>query len=308
MSIAPLPQTIFITGCTASGKSAIAISVAQKLGGEIVNADAYQVYKQLPLLTAAPSIEEQQLIPHHLVGTLDVSQTWDATQHYHAATTIIKDIHSRGKYAIVTGGSGLYVKFLSHGISQAPPSEESLRQALEERSLESLVEEFSKRDPEGAAITNLANKRYVVRNLEIILLGGKPLSYWQKNWNNEPRGRGYTLSWETPLLDKRIHHRSLSLIEGGALAEVSALENHPSPLSNTAHKTLGLNIIQAHLKNEISREDCIQLLTLRTRQYAKRQRTWIKRESWLTPIPCSETLTTFCFAQSIINDLISSQT
>ncbi len=297
------PPLIFLTGTTASGKTAVAVEVARQCGAEIVNADAYQVYKQIPLLTAAPTQEERDAVPHHLVGFLDVTEPWDATLHYEKASAAIADIQSRGKTALVVGGSGLYLKFLSHGLSEAPPSTPELRAQLDRLSLEELVERLRSLDPEGAAATNLTNRRYVTRNLEIVQLGGKPLSHWQNNWNKPPRGPGFALHWDTPVLDRRIRERSRFLLMHGVLEEIEALGDLSS-LSPTSRKTLGLSLIRDHLDGKFTLQECEDLLTLRTRQYAKRQRTWLRRESWLEPLPCSEDLTLFSFAVSLLSRLV----
>lgn len=278
---------LFLTGPTASGKTAVAVETALRYNAEIINADAYQVYRELPLLTAAPSEEERSKVPHHLVGFLSVTENWDATLHYKHAMECIREVQSRGKTALIVGGSGLYVKFLSHGIPEAPPASEELRKEWEEVPLEELAGRLAELDPEGAAATNLQNRRYVTRNLEIVVLGGKPLSYWRNNWIKEPAGPGFYLDWETEELDARIRRRSEWLMEEGAVEEVMALPPC-AELSDTARKTLGLSLIQQYLGGEIDRETCRDLLALRTRQYAKRQRTWLRRETWLSPLSCRE--------------------
>ena len=133
-------------------------------------------------------------------------------------------------------------------------------------------------DPEGAAHTNLQNPRYVARNLEIVMTGGKPLSHWKKNWQHAPAGPGFLFARETPELDERIARRAHSMIENGVADEVRAL----GELSATASKTLGLDEVQSFIAGEMTPDELEQRLTLITRQYAKRQRTWLRRESWLT--------------------------
>ena len=273
---------IFILGPTGCGKSAIAVQVSQRLGNaEIVSADAYQVYRAMPILTAAPGLEEQQGVVHHLIGTMNVSENNDAATHARAAQTCIREIQQRGNVPIITGGSGLYVKFISHGISPAPPSDAALRAELTALPLEECVRRFQEADPEGAAATDLHNPRYVVRNLEIVLLGGKPLSYWRNNWQPDACGPGFTLVRDVAELDARIARRATTMLEQGAIDEVAAL---PAALSPTAAKTLGLSLIQQHLNGELTRPELEAALALTTRQYAKRQRTWLRREPWTTPL------------------------
>lgn len=130
ISTTGLPATLFLAGPTGSGKSAVAVELAEMLGAEIVGSDAYQVYRELPILTAAPSPEDRARVPHHMVSIIPARMPWDATEHYHRAMRCVEDIHARGKTAIVTGGSGLYFKFLSHGMSEAPPGDAALRAAF----------------------------------------------------------------------------------------------------------------------------------------------------------------------------------
>lgn len=275
------PSITFLTGPTGSGKSRLALEWAEKMDAEIVSADAYQVYRGLEVLTAAPSEEDLARIPHHLISILDPCEAWDAAQHARRAQACIQDILARGRKALVVGGSGLYLKFISHGISPAPPSDPQLRLKLEQQPLSELVAQFQAIDPEGAAQTNLSNLRYVVRNLEIVLLGKKPLSEWKKNWQNEACGSGYTIVMPTEELDARIYKRAGSMLSQGAIEEVAALEE----CSPTAENTLGLRQIRQLLAGELDLPSCQAAIALATRQYAKRQRTWLRREKWLQEIP-----------------------
>lgn len=293
------PSTLFLAGPTGSGKSTVAVELADMLDAEIVSSDAYQVYCELPILTAAPSPEDQARIPHHMVSIIPVQMPWDATEHYHRAMRCMEDIHARGKTAIVTGGSGLYFKFLSHGMSEAPPGDASLRASFADYSTEELYARLTSLDPEGAAVTNSSNRRYVERNLEIVLAGGKPLSFWKQNWLKPPRGPGWVITREVPELDGRIALRAARMMQEGAVEEVSRLGS----CSATAERTLGLALIRSLLRGEISQEDCQARLALATRQYAKRQRTWLKREHWLRELPASPSVSPRKLAEWIIREL-----
>lgn len=273
---------IFVLGPTGSGKSAAAVELAEHLGNaEIISADAYQVYRGMPIITAAPTPEEMARVPHHLVGFLDPSEENDAATHARRAGECIRRIQAAGKRPIITGGSGLYVKFISHGISPAPPSDPALRAELSQLPPEELVCRLREADPEGAAATDLQNIRYVTRNLEIVLLGGKPLSYWRNNWQ-QPIGCGYVITRDVDELDARIAVRAERMLQEGAIEEVAAL--NPAELSPTAAKTLGLPQVLDYLAGNISRGDLSAAIALATRQYAKRQRTWLRREGWVVPI------------------------
>ena len=229
-------MTLFLAGPTGSGKSAVAVELAEMLDAEIVSSDAYQVYRELPILTAAPSPADRERVPHHMVSIIPVQKNWNATEHYHRAMRCMEEIHARGKIAIVTGGSGLYFKFLSHGLSEAPPGDAALRAAFANCSTEALYARLSSLDPEGAASTDAANRRYVERNLEIVLAGGKPLSFWKRNWLTPPRGPGWVISRDVPELDERIAHRAARMMQEGAVEETASL----GPCSATAERTLGL--------------------------------------------------------------------
>lgn len=272
---------IFVTGPTGCGKSAVAVALCGLLGNaEIVSADAYQVYRGMETLTAAPTAAERACVPHHLLSFLDPSASWDAASHARRAEEAIAAVAARGNRAVVVGGSGLYVKFISHGVSPAPPSDPALRAELERLPLEELAARLRALDPEGAAATPLQNPRYVVRNLEIVMLGGKPLAHWRANWEPEPRGPGAALARETDDLDMRISIRAGRMLDEGAVEEVRRL----GQLSATAEQTLGLKQIRALLNGEMSLAKCAEAIALATRQYAKRQRTWLRRERWLLPI------------------------
>ena len=262
---------IFILGATGSGKSALAVELAERLSNaEIISADAYQVYRSMPLLTAAPEPDLLRRVPHHLIGFMDVSENNDAAKHARRALEIIRQIHARGHRVI---------------ISPAPPSDPQLRRELENMPLAEAVRRLQGLDPEGASRTNLQNPRYVRRNLEVVLVGGKPLSYWQRNWNHPPLGPGFLLARDTSELDSRIARRTHDMILAGVIDEVRAL---PAEISHTAQQTLGLSLVRSFLASEISLPELETFLALATRRYAKRQRTWLRRETWLSPIPAAD--------------------
>ncbi len=289
---------IFLLGPTGSGKSQLAVELAERLGhAEIVSADAYQVYRRMPVLTAAPRADQMRRVPHHLIGFLETTENNDAATHARRALRVIAEIQSRGNRPIVTGGSGLYVRFISHGISPAPPADAELRTKLNALPLEVLVARLRELDPEGAAHTNLKNARYVARNLEIVMLGGKPLSAWRGNWEHSALGPGFVLCRETAELDARIAARARKMISEGVAEEVQAL----GTLSRTASQVLGLAAVRGFLVGDLSRGQLEAQLTLITRQYAKRQRTWLRRESWVLPVsahddPLNRILSTLVFS------------
>ena len=280
-----MSQPIYICGPTASGKSSLAIALAQQLDGEVINGDAYQVYRGIETLSAAPSKEELAQVPHHLFSVLDTSEEFDAQRYRQLTLPIIAEVQSRGKIPILVGGSGMYLKFLTHGPSPVPASQASLRDKLELRDDNSLIEEFAELDPEGAAATNLQNRRYVIRALEICLLSGRKMSAIKNDWKNssaetDKNLRGAFIQWEAEPLRRRIALRTKMMLDQGAIEEVRDSTN----FSVTCEKAIGVPQIRAYLAGEMDLASCEEKIFFATCQYAKRQRTWFNKESWLTPL------------------------
>ena len=175
-------RIFFIVGPTASGKTELAADVAQEIGAEIVSADAFQIYQGLDLLTAKPEAGTLQKVAHHLIGVTPLHEEMNAEKFRHTATRAIDEIHSRGKFAIVVGGSGLYVKALTHGLTSLPESDPKLRQKLNAMSLNELRSELVQLDPEAARKIDTNNRRRVLRALEICLVTGKRVSAQRKQW------------------------------------------------------------------------------------------------------------------------------
>ena len=276
---------IFICGPTASGKSALALQMAHDLDGEIVNADAFQLYRGLEIVSAAPSHEERSLVPHHLYGVLDPAEAADAGTYMRLAKPVIEEIQSRGKTPIVTGGSGLYLKFLTHGPAPLPTGDAKLRAELDARPLDDLVAQLRALDPVEAQRTALQNRRFVSRALEICLLTGQKASDLRDRWETRTREissslRGYVIQRTRPDLHARIAARTRAMLDGGAIEEVAAL----GQVSSNCEKAIGFREIRALLAGETDRAACEKLINAATRQYAKRQETWFRRETWLTPV------------------------
>jgi len=272
----------YVCGPTASGKTAYAIDYALRHNGEIVNGDAFQLYRGLEILSAAPSAEEQAQVPHHLCGVLSPSQKNDAQAYVDLAMPVIREIQSRGKTPVITGGSGLYLKFLTHGASPLPTGDAELRAELDACTLEELIARLEALDPLEASRTALKNRRYVSRALEICLLTGEKASTLRDNWQSATAEReaqltGCFIQRTRPDLHVRIAKRSRMMLDAGAVEEVAVL---PAD-SPTCGKAIGVKEIRALLAGEIDRATCEELLTISTRQYAKRQQTWFKREKWL---------------------------
>ncbi|RYD28703.1 MAG: tRNA (adenosine(37)-N6)-dimethylallyltransferase MiaA [Verrucomicrobiaceae bacterium] len=273
-----LPLPLYLTGPTGSGKSATALLLAERTGGEIICADAYQVYDAMPVLTAQPTPEERARAPHHLYGSVPVSEDMDAGRFEKTALAIIEDVRNRGKLPIVCGGSGLYIKSLTHGLSPLPPGDPVLRQELEAQSIYQLAERLMELDPGSADQLNLENPRHVVRALEICILTGKPASELKQSWAMpRPGVRGVFLDCQRQDLYERIDARTHAMVANGVLEEVTRLSD--MELSTTASKAIGLWDFRAVVDEATSLEEAVASVQQATRNYAKRQVTWFRRET-----------------------------
>lgn len=280
--MATIREPIYLAGPTGSGKTAVALALASRIGPvEIVNADAYQIYRGMEILTATPTPEEMAALPHHLFGFLDPSEKCDAAHFADLARAAIGDVADRAT-PIVVGGSGLYLKAVTHGLADLPKADPDLRAELDGLSLDEIVARYESADPAGAAATNLKNRRYVTRNLEITLLARRPASEIKNEWaENQPDIRAIYLHREREDLYARIDRRTERMFAYGVIEEVDRI----GPISETAEKAIGLREIRALLAGKIQRDTCIAEIQRQTRRYAKRQETWFRRETAFHRLP-----------------------
>lgn len=275
----------YLCGPTASGKTSVALALAQAWGGEIVNGDAFQLYRGIEVLTATPTKKEQADVPHHLYSCVDLAESMDAARYRELTLPVISEIQARGNIPIVVGGSGLYLKFLTHGPAPLPPADPELRAKLGQLSSEELYRRLAALDPEEAERIDRQNPRYLQRALEICLLTGQPVSTQRTNFDHTPSDlQGMVLQWEPAALEQRIRQRSELMLAGGAVEEVAS---HPN-LGTTASRAIGVSEIRSLLREEIGREECLEQLVVSTRRYAKRQRTWFRREKWLQAVDAQQ--------------------
>ncbi len=270
-----------IAGPTAVGKSDLAVDVAERCGGEIVGADAFQIYRGLEILTAQPSAELRARAPHHLVGEIPLSQSFDVAQYLRAAGQRIAEIRARGRVPIVTGGTGLYLRALTRGLADLPGADAQLRADLEKQPPADLQYRLAELDPLGAAQIDLQNPRRVIRALEVCLLTGRPFSSFREQWTAAPHGiRGIVLTLDRETLNARIDRRTAAMFAAGVIEEVRAA----GAAGPTASQTLGFREIRALLAGQLGQADCVAALQHATRRYAKRQMTWFRRETALEPV------------------------
>lgn len=257
------------------GKSLLAVEVAERVGGEIVGADAFQIYNGLDILSAKPGADLLARVSHHLVGEVPLDENFDVAKYLKRARECVEDIASRGRVPVVCGGTGLYFRAVTHGLAEMPSADATLRAELAAKPLSELVEQLRELDPEGIASIDLANHRRVIRALEVCLLTGKPFSSFRTQWDETATPvRAFVVSRPREELYLRIEKRTEEMFSNGVLEEVAAIQD----ISFTASKMLGFREIQQFIRGEISRESCVEIIQQRTRNYAKRQMTWFRRE------------------------------
>lgn len=296
-------KPIYIGGPTASGKTAIAIKLAKALPnpGEIVCGDAFQLYQHFRTLTARPSKKEEAQCPHHLFGTQPLTENLNAETYRQLALPIIENIQEQNKTPIIVGGSGLYLKSLTHGLPPTPEADPILRKKLDIYTLNELFQQLQKLDPEGAQVINAKNRRYVSRAVEISLVTGEPSSKLKEAWENQPTPdiHAFWLEWDREELLFRIDLRTKQMLETEAIEEVqSALQ-----ISETAKKAIGYREIADHLQGELTLDECLEKIVIATRQYAKRQRSWFRRENVFTPVTVGKKDTPKAITEQIIAEM-----
>ena len=232
-----IPGVFFIVGPTASGKSTLALELARRWNAEIIGADAFQIYDGLPILTAQPSQSDRAAVRHHLVGEIPLGESFDAGQYMRRAQTCLAAIASRGRPAIVVGGTGLYVRALTHGLADLPPSQPALRTQLEATPLPALLERLRALDPQGAETIDLKNPRRVIRALELCITTGRPLSALRTQWNAPLRHHGIFLLRDGAELDDRIRTRTAAMFAQGVLKEVAQSSAFEGKESRSGHSS-----------------------------------------------------------------------
>ena len=272
-----------ITGPTAVGKTSLSLQVAEALGAEIVSADSRQVYEELTVGTAKPSLEELSRVPHHFIGERSVeAEPFSAGAFAEAANERIREIHARGCRALVVGGSTLYVHALQEGLADIPDVPKDVRNALEARmereGQEALYEELEAVDPEQAERCDPTKTHRVIRALEVYHHTGRPLTYYYENQPEPPfTYRTVVLNRDRQELYDRIHRRVDQMLDAGLLDEVRHVMDLNVDLEEPPMSTIGYREPIKYLRGEIDREEMIRLVKRNTRHYAKRQLTWFRR-------------------------------
>lgn len=258
------------------GKSALAVELAEVLNGEIVGADAFQIYSGLEILTAQPDATLRQRVVHHLIGSVPCQEVFNAGRYLPLAEAAISDIRARGKVPIVVGGTGLYIKALTHGISETPQVDVEIREKLEAFSLEELLNQLKGLDPDSVETIDTKNRRRVQRALEICLQTGEAASKLREEWKRPSRPcRGIVLTREREELTERIHVNILQMLERGVMEEIRSLKS----IGATAQEAIGYRDAVLHLNGSLTREQWVEQTHRASCQYAKRQLTWFKNQT-----------------------------
>lgn len=277
-------KTVLIAGPTASGKSAVALALAQATGGVVVNADSMQVYRELRLLSARPSADEEALAPHRLFGIVSVLEPFSVARWLAAARAALSEIHEEGRLAIVVGGTGLYFKALTQGLVEAPESDPALRAAARARrealGVDAFHAELVALDPE-AAVLSPGDTQRTLRAWEVVTQTGRGLSSWAREQAPaDAEGMaGFVMTMARPDLYARIDRRFDAMMAEGALEEARAFWSLGPSDALPSAKALGLPQLKRALDGEISLDAAVAEAKMLSRRYAKRQDTWFRHQT-----------------------------
>ncbi len=283
---------IAIVGPTASGKTRLSVEIAARLGAEIISFDSMQIYRGMDIGTAKPTIEERRGIPHHMIDIADPWEDFSVSRFVEQADKILQDLLSQGKPVVLVGGTGLYIDSLIKGLEFAPLPQSGIREELttiaQEQGIEVLMERLRAVDPESAERIHPSNQKRVIRALEIYLESGKTMT--QHNLETQEKPDKYDPLWigldyvNRKALYSRIDRRVDLMIEQGLLQELERLLAQGIPEQATAMQAIGYKELIGYIHGDCSLEQATALLKQSSRRYAKRQRTWFRRNpkiNWL---------------------------
>ena len=290
---------LVITGPTASGKERLALAVAERLDGEIVSADSMKVYRGLDVGTAKPSLEDRRRVPHHAVDVADPGETFSAARWLELAEVAVADIRTRGRVPIVSGGTPFYLKALLEGLFEGPRADPALRRRLrdeaEERGSGHLHGCLARVDPEAAGRIHPNDLRRIVRALEVHEKTGRPISDLQRQWGaRRPAYRPLLVALRRSRddLTRRITERARGMLEAGLVEEVRGLLRQDGQLAKGPRQALGYAEVLAYLRGDLAEDDLLDAVVAHTRQFARRQASWIRRfegVTWLDAEPDTPT-------------------
>jgi tRNA dimethylallyltransferase len=288
-------RTVLIAGPTASGKSALAAALAERLGAVIVNADSMQVYRDLRIITARPSVEDEMRVPHRLYGHLDAAENYSVGRWCADAAAALAEIRDAGRVAVLAGGTGLYFKALTQGLSAVPSTPPEVRAAVRARidaeGVAALHAELLRRDPAAGSRLRPSDRMRVGRALEVLESTGRSLTDWHRDGLPAVLDPSHAvkvfLAPERAELHRRIDARFDAMLAAGALDEVRALDARRLDPLLPAMKAHGVPWLRRHLAGEISLAEAAAGGKMDTRRYTKRQVTWFRNQmpdwTWMAP-------------------------
>ncbi len=302
MSVLDRLELCCLVGPTASGKSALALALAERAGAELVSLDSMQVYRGMDIGTAKPSASERARVRHHMLDLAAPDERFDVTRYLAELEPLLEDLERRARRALFVGGTAFYLKALTHGLFGGPPVDPELRESLRRRAAEeggaTLHAELARLDPRSAERLHPSDARRVVRALEVSLQTGRPLSEWQREWGWHGAGerpgrrrRLVGLELERGELDRRIAARARAMLDAGWVEEARAIRSGPG-FGPTAGQALGYRTVLELADGLLDRDQALERIAQDTRRFARRQGTWYRRFEelcWL-PAPTPGTL------------------
>lgn len=292
-------KAILIAGPTASGKSALALSVAERFSGEIINTDAMQLYRDIPIISAQPCAEDYACVPHHLYGFVDAEDRYSVGRWLEAAKQAGAQVQQRGRLPIFVGGTGLYFKALLEGLVDVPdipaPVKEDIAREVNRFGLEQAHAKLAQLDSAWASQVEKGDRQRIVRGLEVVAHTGRPLSAWmdqpQQGLGNEGVAK-FVLMPERESAYERSNQRFDEMLREGAIAEVRKLVSRRLAPDLPAMKALGVPQLSSWLQGAVSYEEAISQAKMMTRRYIKRQFTWIRGHMISWNMVCTQDLET----------------
>ena len=273
----------FVTGATASGKTAVSLALAKRLDAEIISLDSMAIYRGMDIGTAKPTAETQSLVPHHLIDIRDPNETCSVSEYRELAMEKVDEIHGRGKKVLFVGGTALYLKTLLRGLFDGPPADWEFRKQIEAEVENvgdaALHERVAAVDPVAAHKLHVNDRRRLIRALEVYKLTGKPISHWQMEFADgvdASECKVFSLRHPRPILHERIETRVDQMFEAGLIEEVRGLLDRWTDLSHTAAQAVGYREVVEHLRGEKDFAETREKVRVRTRKFARHQETWFR--------------------------------
>ncbi len=311
MSFSPALDCWFLTGATASGKTAVGVELAGRIGAEIVSLDSMALYRGMDVGTAKPTAPERGTVRHHLIDVLEPHESFSLARYLEAARRAVEAIKARNREVLFVGGTPLYLKGLLRGIFRGPPADWELRARLEQEARNQgpdfLHRRLAQVDPAAAERLHPNDTRRLIRAIEVYEKTGRPISQLQQQFDvgrDTHQCRVFVLDWPTPQLNARIDRRVDAMFAARLVEEVRTLLDRPRPLSKTAAQAVGYREVIEHLQGERGLAATIELVKTRTRRFAKRQRTWFRSLSECRFVPVEAPLDPAAIARKIAGDAL----